>query len=104
MKREKLVSILLLTGGVVLVASGLPITFSGVGGPPPSAIPAGKSPSAPSGTMIAITHGDVTLWLEPAFFVGITFLIAGVYLIGQATKTFFGLKIDKLEPHPEFHR
>jgi len=54
--------------------------------------------------MIAITHGDVTLWLEPAFFVGITFLIAGVYLIGQATKTFFGLKIDKLEPHPEFHR
>jgi hypothetical protein len=83
-----------------MIAVGIPVLISGVGGTPHHYVPGG-TPIPPKGTIFVLPGFG---HLEPAFFIGIGLLIAGVYLLGQSIKTFGVRTSVRSTVPPEVHR
>ena len=86
-----------LIAGLFVIAVGIPVTYSGVGGGIRGGLglycPACTTYS-PKGAVIILNISDGYILFEPAFFIGVMLIILGVFLLRQSIKT-LGIRTDR---------
>jgi hypothetical protein len=84
-----------LIAGLFVIAVGIPVTYSGVGGGMRGGLYCPTCPtSPPKGTFIILNFPGYTILFEPAFFIGVILIVIGVFLLRQSVKT-LGIRTDK---------